>query len=610
MLYLCSDFKIFGMNDMYRPSNILLRGRAFSARIMFSICLLFCAGSLWADSADSLIQAFNNHAGVSEANAFLAYLSEEGLTDELLSFPPDASHDSVCASVWYWSAEWYYENQDYSKAELYALRALPLTHAVGDKTMEADCASLLGLIYVRLGKFDRAAIYAKQCNQLDLESGDVNNIASSFNTLAGIYMSMRQTDEAERYILQAIDYVEKTDNLSRKAVIYGMASEVYLHKFNDADRLSNNHDKRLVQQTLTYATRAWEMEKQLGREAHAAVRQTQRAAALTVLERYEESEQCLMQAIPVLEQSGNIHSLGIAYNHLGDLYYITGRNQKGADAYYKALDIFLSQHDIYNEAHTRKGLRETLRGIDPKAALEHGDRFEHLRDSIYDREANAQLSQYAAQYENDLLQQINRKQRTRYIILIGLIILLFACLSAGTYIFSRKQERKQVEHIDHLLNEVSQLRSRERLKHMEEMAQKTSREDSKTPNGKKNLNDTLDKEQEDNLFLARVTELVHQHMPHGMLTIESAASVFGMSVSTFRRRIIAITGESPKTFFQAIQMNEAARKLVEGQDKPLKLIADECGFDEVASFARTFKRVFGVTPSAYREQTKKTTQQS
>ena len=105
MLYLCSDFRIFGMNDMNRPSNILLRGRAFSARIIFSICLLFCAGSLWADSADSLIQAFNNHAGVSEANAFLAYLSEEGLTDELLSFPPDASHDSVCASVWYWSAE-------------------------------------------------------------------------------------------------------------------------------------------------------------------------------------------------------------------------------------------------------------------------------------------------------------------------------------------------------------------------------------------------------------------------------------------------------------------------------------------------------------------------
>lgn len=445
-----------------------------------------------AAETEAALAAFNRQVDASNAGRFFSCLEEEGFLDEPVSFRKETSHDSLSAMVWYWAAEYYYDAQNFKLSEHYGLRALPLCKAIGDKTMEADCASLLSIVYVRLGDFNNALTYAQYSNRLDVESGDPNIIASSYNTLAGIYMSMRQPNEAEKYILRAIDYIEDTDNMTRKAVIYGMASEVYQRK-------------EMPEQTLNYATKALKIEQKLGRKDKAAIRRTQRAAALIVLERYDEAEKELTEAMPVIEASGNYHSLAIAYNHMGDLLYVTGRNTEGAEYYNKALPIFMAQHDIYNEAHTRKGLRETLRGIDPEAALEHGDRFEHLRDSIYDHETNANLSKFAVAMENDMLQQINRKQRVRTIVSILVICTFFVLMALISYIFYRRRQKLQIEHFNNLLIEVEKLRRQERAKQAVEKECTT----------------------ESDIFLARVVEYINNNLTTGKLTVEdmSYASV-------------------------------------------------------------------------------------
>ena len=542
---------------------------------LFCTFLLLVA-SLCAADVESSLTAFNKKVSPVNAQLFFAVLEKEQFLDEPIPISETMSHDSLCALVWYWAAEYYYDAQDFTLSSGYGERALPLCEAIGDKTMEADCASLLGLIYVRLGDFDKAAVYAKHCNKLDLESGDPNNIASSYNTLAGIYMSMRQVEEAEKYILRAIEYVEQTDNLPRKAVIYGMASEVYQHR-------------NQPQKTLDYATQAYQIETSLGRPDKAAIRRTQQAAPLIVMERYAEAEQYLNEAIPVLEAAGNYHSLAIAYNHMGDLLYITGRNQEGAEYYYKALPIFLAQHDIYNEAHTRKGLRETLRGIDPEAALEHGDRFEHLRDSIYDRETNANLSRFAAEMESDILQQINHKQRIRTIVSIAVICVLFLVLALASYLVHRRRQQKQVEHFSELLAEVQKLRQAERVKRVVESAEPPIEEKTRISEG------------DDELFLARVVEYISVHLESGDLNVDDMAEAMCMSVSTFRRRMTAVTDGSPKTFIRVIQINKAKDLLV-NTTLSIKEIAALCGYKEVNSFFRAFRHDTGISPAKWRDQ--------
>lgn len=541
------------------------RRRAF----IISVLVLFCSSlSLYADELTTSLQQFNRRATVANANRYMSALAGMGFLDEPIVIAEGAESDSLRAVVWYWAAEYFYDAQDFVTAAQYGEQSIPLCRNYSDRAMHADCASLLGIIYVRLGDFSRAAKYAKECNELDLQSGNPDNIASSYNTLAGIYMSMRQPDEAEKYILRAIDYIEDTDNMPRKAVIYGMASEVYQHK-------------EMPEQTLNYATKALKIEQKLGRKDKAAIRRTQRAAALIVLERYDEAEKELTEAIPVIEASGNYHSLAIAYNHMGDLLYLTGRNTEGAEYYNKALPIFMAQHDIYNEAHTRKGLRETLRGIDPEAALEHGDRYEHLRDSIYDHETNANLSQFAAEMENDILQQINRKQRVRTIVSISVICTCFVLMALISYIFYRRRQKLQIEHFNNLLIEVERLRRQERAKQAVEKECTT----------------------ESDIFLARVVEYINNNLTTGKLTVEDMSDALCMSVSTFRRRMLTIIKGSPKTFVNTIRINKA-KELLSSSSLPVNEIATRCGYKEANSFIRAFQRDTGISPAKWREKNK------
>jgi AraC-like DNA-binding protein len=89
-------------------------------------------------------------------------------------------------------------------------------------------------------------------------------------------------------------------------------------------------------------------------------------------------------------------------------------------------------------------------------------------------------------------------------------------------------------------------------------------------------------------------------MAAGQISVENIASGLNMSTQTFRRRLQMTAGETPKAFISAIQMEKAGKLLKENPDLSILDIAMHCGFEEASSFAHTFKRVFGVSPSQYR----------
>ena len=65
---------------------------------------------------------------------------------------------------------------------------------------------------------------------------------------------------------------------------------------------------------------------------------------------------------------------------------------------------------------------------------------------------------------------------------------------------------------------------------------------------------------------------------------------------------MSAAGESPKAFISAIQMEKAAKLLVDQPELPIVDVAFRCGFDDASSFTHTFKRIFGITPTQYRER--------
>jgi transcriptional regulator GlxA family with amidase domain len=75
----------------------------------------------------------------------------------------------------------------------------------------------------------------------------------------------------------------------------------------------------------------------------------------------------------------------------------------------------------------------------------------------------------------------------------------------------------------------------------------------------------------------------------------------GVSPRTLLRRFRADGEFSPAEYVQATRIAHA-RKMLESSPYSVKRIADESGYRDLVGFTRTFGRIVGVTPGAYRRQ--------
>jgi AraC-like DNA-binding protein len=369
-----------------------------------------------------------------------------------------------------------------------------------------------------------------------------------------------------------------------------MASEIY-HSLTQEDK------------ALDYAEQAYQMEQQLGRALPAAYRLDQKASALMGLKRYKEAEQALRQAIPVMREQGDMHSLGIASNHLGTCLIWQKRNDEAYPFYREACDLFVKMGDPVNEMYSRRGLCLSLWESNPDSARSELNRFNFLKDSLYTSESAEALARMNAEFGNDQLTMENeqvRNARTRdRMIAIALLLLLMA---AAWWII-RRQRKRQQRQVNNLMHEI------ERLKAESEAARAAieARQADDTPDDGSMFPDDDEEDKAatvvgvtENEFLTRVIDFVNEHLEGGNFGLEEMASHFSMSVSTLRRRLQDATGVSPKSYIQAIQMQRACNLLDSGLQ--IADVAMQCGFAEPGSFTRTFKRVLGLTPSQYRNR--------
>ena len=530
---------------------------------------------------DKALDDYNRAPSAKTANSFFSLLEQEEFTEEKIRFSPQVPADSVHQQVWYWASEWFYDKQDYNKSKDYGLKALKLYH--GDSDSKADCLNLLGCIYVRLGDFKNAASYAKQCLNIDMASGDHDRISSSMNTLAGIYMAAHQADEAEKLIVQAINHADLANNPARKAVLLGTASEIY-------------HTLTQEEKALDYAQQAYDLEQKLGRSLPAAYRLDQKASALMGLKRYKEAEGALRQAIPVMREQGDLHSLAIADNHLGTCLIWQKRNDEAFPFFREAADLLVKMGDPVNEMYSRRGLCLSLWESNPDSARSELNRFNFLKDSLYTSESAEALARLNAEFGNDQLTMENeqvRNARTRdRIIAVALLLLL----AAAAWWVIRRQRQRQQQHINKLMHEIERLKAESeaaRAAMASSQAYITDVEKALPNEPAPTIVGVTENE-----FLTRVIDFVNDHLEQGDFGLENMADHFAMSVSTLRRRLQDATGVAPKSYIQAIQMQRACNLLDSGLQ--IADVAMQCGFTEPGSFTRTFKRVLGLTPSQYR----------
>ncbi len=102
--------------------------------------------------------------------------------------------------------------------------------------------------------------------------------------------------------------------------------------------------------------------------------------------------------------------------------------------------------------------------------------------------------------------------------------------------------------------------------------------------------------------LQRSIEFIHANFTHD-ITFKDAADVAIMSPSYYRRYFKLFTKKTFTEYLNSLRIARAAELLKANPQKKVLEICYEAGFNNVSHFNRTFLRITGVTPKAFRSGT-------
>lgn len=107
--------------------------------------------------------------------------------------------------------------------------------------------------------------------------------------------------------------------------------------------------------------------------------------------------------------------------------------------------------------------------------------------------------------------------------------------------------------------------------------------------------------EEENDFLTQYIDIVKAHLSDQELDISVIYEALGMSRANFYRKVKAATGFSPNELIKNIRL-EAGARLLKESNLNISEIAEHTGFSSSSYFARSFKAVYGISPSEYQKK--------
>ncbi len=102
----------------------------------------------------------------------------------------------------------------------------------------------------------------------------------------------------------------------------------------------------------------------------------------------------------------------------------------------------------------------------------------------------------------------------------------------------------------------------------------------------------------DQLFLNRLTEVIHNNISEQDLTVNHIARHMAMSRSNLHRKIKALLHMPPNDFIRLIKLQKAAELLLDGEYR-INEICYMTGFNSASYFAKCFQKQFGVLPKYF-----------
>lgn len=105
----------------------------------------------------------------------------------------------------------------------------------------------------------------------------------------------------------------------------------------------------------------------------------------------------------------------------------------------------------------------------------------------------------------------------------------------------------------------------------------------------------------DDKFMQKLHSILLQNVANTDLSLEDFCKELGLSRSNFYRKIKQVTGYTPNEFIRNFRLETAAKMLKE-TDMTITEIYNAVGYNSLAYFSNSFKTVYGVSPTEYKER--------
>jgi signal transduction histidine kinase/DNA-binding response OmpR family regulator/streptogramin lyase len=102
----------------------------------------------------------------------------------------------------------------------------------------------------------------------------------------------------------------------------------------------------------------------------------------------------------------------------------------------------------------------------------------------------------------------------------------------------------------------------------------------------------------DEKILRKAIQVVEDNMREEEFDVARFSELIGMSQSSLKRKLKAMTGLTPQPFIQKMRMKRAAR-LLDSSQMRVSDVAAEVGIYDLSYFGKIFRKEFGVAPSKY-----------
>ncbi|SKB96816.1 AraC family transcriptional regulator [Sphingobacterium nematocida] len=103
--------------------------------------------------------------------------------------------------------------------------------------------------------------------------------------------------------------------------------------------------------------------------------------------------------------------------------------------------------------------------------------------------------------------------------------------------------------------------------------------------------------------IIRVMEYIDQHLDQA-IDLSKMADIASFSPFHFHRIFTLMTGETPNTYVSRIRLEKVGRLLQSETKLSIATIAFDCGFENLSSFSRAFKKQFNISAKEFRQEAK------